>query len=109
MTAALVIVDVQVDFCAGGSLPVPDAEAILPVVNRLLGEFDRVILTQDWHPPGHVSFASSHPGKQPFSRIMLPSGEQMLWPDHCVAGSAGARLHPGLEIPPSTPVGWATP
>jgi nicotinamidase/pyrazinamidase len=99
MTAALVIVDVQVDFCAGGSLSVPDAEAILPVVNRLLGEFDRVILTQDWHPPGHVSFASSHPGRQPFSRIMLPSGEQMLWPDHCVAGSAGARLHPGLEIP----------
>jgi nicotinamidase/pyrazinamidase len=100
MTAALVIVDVQVDFCSGGSLPVPDAEAILPVVNRLMREFGRVILTQDWHPPGHVSFASSHAGRQPFSRIMLPSGAQMLWPDHCVAGSAGARFHPRLAIPP---------
>lgn len=100
MTTALVIVDVQVDFCAGGSLAVPDADAILPVVNGLMGEYLRVILTQDWHPPGHVSFASSHPGKQPFSRIMLPSGQQALWPDHCVAGSIGARFHPRLEIPP---------
>ena len=101
MTTALVIVDMQVDFCAGGSLAVPDAEAILPVVNGLLREFRRAILTQDWHPTGHVSFASSHPGKRPFSRITLPYGEQILWPDHCIAGTDGAAFHPRLEVPPS--------
>ena len=104
MTTALVIVDMQVDFCAGGSLAVPDAEAILPVVNGLMHEFRRVILTQDWHPPGHISFASSHPGRCVFDRITLPAGEQILWPDHCVAGSAGAALHPRLEVPPSAEI-----
>ena len=104
MTTALVIVDMQVDFCAGGSLAVPDAEAILPVVNGLMHEFRRVILTQDWHPPGHVSFASSHPGKPPLSRITLPYGEQILWPDHCIAGTDGAAFHPRLEVPPSAGV-----
>jgi nicotinamidase/pyrazinamidase len=101
MTTVLVIVDVQVDFCAGGSLAVPEAEAILPVVNGLMHEFRRVIVTQDWHPSGHVSFASSHPGKSPFSRITLPYGEQILWPDHCIAGTDGAAFHPRLEVPPS--------
>lgn len=101
MTTALVIVDVQIDFCAGGSLAVPDAEAILPVVNGLMRNHGRVILTQDWHPPGHVSFASSHPGEQPCGRIMLPYGEQILWPDHCIGGTDGAAFHPRLEVPPS--------
>ena len=98
-TSALVILDVQNDFCTGGALAVPDADAILPVVNDLVGRFERVVFTQDWHPPGHVSFASSHPGQQPFDRIMLPSGEQVLWPDHCVAGTSGAALHAGLRVP----------
>jgi len=95
----LVVVDVQNDFCAGGSLAVPDADAVVPVVNGLLRGFQRVVFTQDWHPPDHVSFASSHPGQRALSRIVLPSGEQMLWPDHCVAETWGAALHPGLEVP----------
>ena len=103
-SAVLLIVDIQNDFCSGGSLAVPDAEAVLPVVNGLIREFDRVILTQDWHPPGHVSFASSHPGRQAFSPVSLPYGEQMLWPDHCVAGTRGAEFHAGLHVPPNSPV-----
>jgi nicotinamidase/pyrazinamidase len=99
VNTALVIVDVQNDFCTGGPLAVPDADAILPVVNGLIRDFRRVILTQDWHPPGHVSFASSHPGHDVFGRITLPYGEQVLWPDHCVAGTPGAAFHPALEIP----------
>lgn len=99
MNTAAVIIDVQNDFCAGGALAVPDAESILPVVNDLLRDFRRVFLTQDWHPPGHVSFASSHPPHRPFERIALPAGEQVLWPDHCVAGTAGAAFHPRLEVP----------
>ena len=102
--ATLVVVDVQNDFCAGGSLAVPDADAVVPVVNGLLRGFQRVVFTQDWHPPDHVSFASSHPGQRASSRIMLPSGEQVLWPDHCVAGTRGAALHPGLEVPGDAPV-----
>jgi nicotinamidase-related amidase len=97
--AVLVVVDIQNDFCAGGGLAVPDAEAMLPGVNSLMQDFQRVILTQDWHPPGHVSFASSHPGRQVFERISLPYGEQVLWPDHCVEGTPGAAFHAGLEIP----------
>ena len=103
-TSALVIIDVQNDFCAGGALAVPDAAAILPVVNELVRTCERVIFTQDWHPPGHVSFASSHPGRQAFDRVALPSGEQILWPDHCVAGTSGAALHPGLHVPPHATV-----
>lgn len=95
----LVVVDVQNDFCCGGALAVPDAAEVVPVVNDLMRDFRRVVLTQDWHPPGHVSFASSHPGERAFSRIPLPTGEQMLWPDHCVADTWGAALHPGLEVP----------
>lgn len=98
-TSVLVVVDVQNDFCSGGRLAVPDADAILPVVNGLVAEFERVIVTQDWHPPGHVSFASSHPGRRAGDTITLPWGKQLVWPDHCVAGTAGAELHPGLVVP----------
>ena len=103
-TSALVVTDVQNDFCTGGALAVPDAEAILPVVNELIAAFQQVIFTQDWHPPGHVSFASSHPGRRVFDRITLPTGEQILWPDHCVTGTPGAALHPGLHVPPHATV-----
>ena len=100
MTAALVIVDGQNDFCSGGALAVPDAEAILPVVNRLVHDYRHVMVTQDWHPQGHISFASSHPGQHAFSHIALPYGEQTLWPDHCIQGTPGADLHPSLHVPP---------
>ena len=103
-TSALVVTDVQNDFCTGGALAVPDAEAILPVVNELIAAFQQVIFTQDWHPPGHVSFASSHPGRRVFDRITLPTGEQILWPDHCVTGTRGAALHRGLHVPPHATV-----
>jgi nicotinamidase-related amidase len=99
VNTVLVIVDVQNDFCAGGPLAVPDADGILPVVNGLMRDFQRVILTQDWHPPGHTSFASSHPGHQVYERMMMPYGEQVLWPEHCIEGTPGAALHPGLVIP----------
>jgi nicotinamidase-related amidase len=99
MNTALVIVDVQNDFCSGGALAVPDADAVIPVINDLMRGFRHVVLTQDWHPGGHVSFASSHPGYPPFSRMTLPDGEQILWPDHCVQGTQGAEFHPALEIP----------
>ena len=95
----LLIVDVQNDFCPGGALAVPDGDAIIPAVNRLARSFAHVILTQDWHPPGHASFASSHPGKRPFDAIEVSYGTQILWPDHCVQGSQGARFHPELNVP----------
>lgn len=93
----LLIIDVQNDFCLGGSLAVPDAEAIIARINELGRRFGTVVMTQDWHPAGHSSFASSHPGKQPFESITLPYGEQTLWPDHCVQGSPGAEFHPELQ------------
>ncbi len=95
----LVIADVQNDFCPGGALAVPDGDAILPAVNRLAARFTHVVLTQDWHPPGHLSFAGSHPGKQPFATIETAYGPQILWPDHCVQGTRGAAFHPGLAVP----------
>ena len=95
----LLIVDVQNDFCPGGALPVPQGDDIVPVVNRLGREFAHVILTQDWHPRGHASFASSRPGKQPFDTIEMSYGQQILWPDHCVQGTQGAAFHPGLDVP----------
>jgi nicotinamidase-related amidase len=95
----LLIVDVQNDFCPGGALAVPDGDAIIPAVNRLARSFAHVILTQDWHPPGHASFASSHPGKRPFEAIEVSYGTQILWPDHCVQGTQGARFHPELDVP----------
>jgi nicotinamidase-related amidase len=104
MNTALVIVDVQNDFCTGGRLAVPDADAIVPIINDLTRGFHRVFLTQDWHPRGHVSFASSHPGHPPFARVTLPSGEQVLWPDHCVENTPGAEFHPDLRIPPGSTV-----
>jgi nicotinamidase/pyrazinamidase len=95
----LLIVDVQNDFCPGGALAVPRGDEIVPAINRLAAEFAHVILTQDWHPRGHGSFASSHPGKQPFETIEAPYGEQILWPDHCMQGTGGAAFHGGLEVP----------
>jgi nicotinamidase/pyrazinamidase len=94
----LLVVDVQNDFCPGGALAVPDGDAIVPVVNKLAAEFTHVILTQDWHPRGHASFASSHPGKQPFDTVDLSYGGQILWPDHCVQGTQGAAFHPVLDV-----------
>lgn len=94
----LLVVDVQRDFLPGGALAVPDGDAIVPIVNRLARRFDNVILTQDWHPAGHVSFASSH-GQAPFSTIELPYGRQVLWPDHCVQGSRGAEFATELDVP----------
>ena len=94
--AALVVVDVQNDFCPGGALEVPDGAAVVPAINRLAPRFAACVLTQDWHPPGHLSFASSHPGAEPFGTAALPYGEQVLWPDHCVQGTPGADFHPGL-------------
>jgi nicotinamidase/pyrazinamidase len=92
----LLIIDVQNDFCPGGALAVPDGDAVVAVVNRLTGRFDHVVLTQDWHPAGHSSFAASHPGAAPFESIAMPYGQQTLWPDHCIQGSAGAAFHPQL-------------
>lgn len=97
----LVVVDVQNDFCPGGALAVPDGDAVVPVANRLAAAFQNVVLTQDWHPPGHQSFASAHPGKVPFETIDMPYGPQVLWPDHCIQGSEGARFHPGLDVGPA--------
>ena len=94
--AALVVVDVQNDFCPGGALEVPDGDAVVAAINRIAPRFSTRILTQDWHPPGHRSFASSHPGRAPFETTELSYGEQVLWPDHCVQGTAGAAFHPGL-------------
>ena len=95
---ALVIIDVQNDFCPGGALAVPEGDAVVAVVNRLQQRFAHRILTQDWHPPGHLSFASSHPGKAPFDLVALDYGEQVLWPDHCVQGSRGAEFHAELDV-----------
>ena len=96
---ALIVVDVQRCFTKGGSLAVPDGDAVVPLINSIAKKFNNVVITQDWHTPGHISFASSHPGKQPFDVIDLPYGKQVLWPDHCVQGTEGAGLHPELAIP----------
>lgn len=96
---ALIVVDVQNCFCSGGTLAVPDGEAVVPLVNRIARRFANVVLTQDWHPAGHASFASSHAGKAPFQTTRLAYGEQVLWPDHAVQGTDDAALHPGLHIP----------
>jgi nicotinamidase/pyrazinamidase len=90
------IIDVQNDFCPGGALAVTDGDTVVPVVNRLAARFDHVALTQDWHPAGHSSFATSHPGAAPFSSVTMPYGPQTLWPDHCIQGTAGAAFHPQL-------------
>ena len=93
------VVDVQNDFCPGGLFPVPDGAEVLAPINRIARQFDNVILTQDWHPPRHSSFASSHAGRKPYESIETNYGPQTLWPDHCVQGTAGANLHPALDVP----------
>lgn len=92
----LLVIDVQMDFLPGGALAVPDGDAVIAPINRLLGRFPHAVVTQDWHPPGHVSFATRHPGRAPFDTVALDYGPQVLWPEHCVQGSAGAVLAPGL-------------
>lgn len=97
MTHALIVIDVQNDFCPGGALAVPGGDEIVSGINTLMRDFDHVILTQDWHPAGHSSFASSHPGKAPYDVVEMPYGPQVLWPDHCVQGSEGAAFHAYLD------------
>ena len=98
-TDALLLIDLQPDFMPGGALAVAGGDEILPLVNSLAAQFEHVILTQDWHPAGHISFASSHPGSAPFSQVDVAYGPQTLWPDHCLQHSAGAALHPEVTIP----------
>ena len=95
---ALLVIDVQNDFCPNGALAVPGGDEIVEPINALMAQFDTVILTQDWHPAGHSSFASSHSEKAPFGQVDMPYGPQVLWPDHCVQGSYGARFHPALDV-----------
>ena len=97
MSHALLVIDVQNDFCPGGALAVAGGDEIVAPINAIMGDFDAVILTQDWHPAGHSSFASSHDDKSPFEMIQMPYGAQVLWPDHCVQGSDGAAFHPNLR------------
>jgi nicotinamidase/pyrazinamidase len=98
-TDVLLVIDVQNDFCPGGALAVPRGDEVVPIINRLAGRFANVVLTQDWHPAGHSSFASAHPGRRPFEIVKASYGPQALWPDHCVQGTAGADFHPELKIP----------
>src|SRR5512134_5989 len=98
-TDCLLVVDVQNDFMPGGALAVPRGDEIVPLVNRIAAGFTVVVLTQDWHPAGHASFASSQPGRKPYETIRLAYGAQVLWPDHCVQGTPGAALHAALDIP----------
>jgi len=93
------VVDVQKDFCPDGRLAVPHGDEVVPIINRIAGKFTNVVLTQDWHPPGHLSFASSHPGRQPYQTIEVAYGPQVLWPDHCVQGTPGAEFREDLQIP----------
>jgi len=95
----LIVTDVQNDFCPGGALAVPGGDAVIDVIHRVAPRFEHVVLVQDWHPAGHTSFASSHPGKHPFEQIERPYGAQTLWPDHCIQGSRGAGFHPALQLP----------
>lgn len=94
----LLIVDVQNDFCPGGGLAVPEGDAVVPLINQLADRFDHIVCTQDWHPAGHSSFASSHAARKPFEVIQAHYGEQVLWPDHCIQGSRGAEFHPSLHV-----------
>jgi len=96
---ALLVIDLQNDFCSNGNLAVAEGDTIVPLINTLATKFPHVILTQDWHPTRHISFASSHPGKNPYDQIAAPYGPQTLWPDHCLQHSTGAHLHPALNIP----------
>ena len=98
---ALIVIDVQNDFCPGGALAVDGGDQIIPAINEMMPQFDAVILTQDWHPSGHSSFASSHAGKDPFALVDMLYGPQVLWPDHCVQGSEGAQFHSALATDPA--------
>jgi nicotinamidase/pyrazinamidase len=96
---ALIIIDVQNDFCPGGKLAVAGGNDIVPLINQLAARFDHVVMTQDWHPADHSSFASQHKGAEAFSQITMPYGPQTLWPDHCIIGSKGAQFHDELDVP----------
>lgn len=98
-TDALLVIDVQNDFCPGGNLGIAEGHAVVPVINRLAPRVPTVVLTQDWHPAGHLSFASSHPGKAPFDTVTVAYGDQVLWPDHCLQQTEGAEFHPDLRVP----------
>lgn len=98
---ALIVIDVQNDFCPGGLLAVAEGDVIIPRINALMGDFEVRVLTQDWHPADHMSFAANHPGADAFSVIDMPYGPQVLWPVHCVQGSTGAQFHPGLATDPA--------
>mgnify|MGYP006278894239 CR=1 FL=1 len=97
---ALIIIDVQNDFCEGGSLAVEDSNAIIPIINKISDKFHNVVATQDWHPENHMSFASNHEGKEPYDEIEIEGRQQTLWPDHCVRGTKGAEFHPDLNTRP---------
>ncbi len=96
--SALIVIDVQNDFCPGGALEVKDGDRIVPVINKAIKHFNYVIATQDWHPEDHLSFASNHPGKKPLDVINIDGITQVLWPDHCIEGSKGADFHPDLNV-----------
>jgi nicotinamidase/pyrazinamidase len=96
---ALLVIDVQNDFCPGGALAVPEGDAIIPLINALARKFETVVLTMDWHPADHLSFAAQHPGHAPFTQINVAYGPQTLWPSHCVMATSGAELHPALAVP----------
>ena len=98
-TDLLLVIDVQRDFCPGGALAIPHGDQVLSPINRLAAHFPNVVLTQDWHPANHLSFAASHPGTSPYQTVEMPYGPQTLWPSHCVQGTPGAEFHPGLHIP----------
>ena len=98
---ALIVIDVQNDFCPGGALAVAEGDQIISRINGLMGELATLVLTQDWHPPDHASFAANHPGAAPFSMIEMPYGPQVLWPTHCVQGTDGAAFHPALRTDPA--------
>ncbi len=98
-SAALIVVDVQNSFMEGGALPVKNGADVVPIINGLASAFENIVITQDWHTPGHASFASSYPGKKPYETTQLSYGTQVLWPDHCVQGTEGAALHKDLQLP----------
>jgi nicotinamidase/pyrazinamidase len=99
ITDVLLVIDLQNDFCPGGALAVAEGNAVLAPIHRAASKFAHIVLTQDWHPPGHSSFASAHPGKHPYEQIEASYGPQTLWPDHCIQGSKGAEFHPALHLP----------
>ncbi len=101
MSTALIVIDVQNDFCPGGALAVRDGDQIISGINQRMADAGTVVLTQDWHPAGHASFASTHAGKSPYDLVEMPYGPQVLWPDHCVQGSKGAQFHPNLKTDPA--------